>query len=117
MLTSASSTGVVASSTSSEWLIALTNPACSSVEKNNVPIPATPIEQGLYKNGEMTPDDVQRYFEEVHEYYSSLPAEQFPVLASIADDMIGFDGEDRLRFGIDVMIAGLEAVDRAGWRP
>jgi AcrR family transcriptional regulator len=80
-------------------------------------VAATAFEHGLYEHGEMTPDDVQRYFEEVHAYYSSLPAQQFPVLASIADDMIGFDGEDRLRFGIDVMIAGLEAVDRAGGQP
>jgi hypothetical protein len=29
----------------------------------------------------------------------------------------GFDGDDRLRFGIDALIAGLEAVDRAGWQP
>jgi len=28
--------------------------------------------------------------------------------------MIGFDGDDRLRFGIDALIAGLEAVDRRG---
>jgi hypothetical protein len=31
--------------------------------------------------------------------------------------MTGFDGDDRLRFGIDPLIAGLEAVDRAGWQP
>jgi hypothetical protein len=60
---------------------------------------------------------VAQYLEEIHAYYSALPAQQHPVLASIADDMTGFDGDDRQRFGIDALIAGLEAVDRAGWQP
>ena len=51
--------------------------------------------------------------------YGLLTNKGFPpsstrVLASIADDMTGFDGDDRLRFGIDALIAGLEAVDRRG---
>jgi AcrR family transcriptional regulator len=75
-------------------------------------VSASAFEQGLYEHGEMTPDDVAQYFEEVHAYYSSLPAQQYPVLASIADEITGFDGDDRLRFGIDVLIAGLEGVDR-----
>jgi hypothetical protein len=36
------------------------------------------------------------------------------VLASIADDIIAFDGEDRLQFGLDALIAGLETVSRRG---
>ena len=75
-------------------------------------VSASAFEQGLYEHGEMTPEDVAQYFEEIHAYYSSLPAQQYPVLASIADDMTGFDGDDRLRFGIDALIAGLEAVDQ-----
>ena len=43
-------------------------------------------------------------------FYSSLPADRVPVLSSIADDMVGFDGEGRLRFGLDALIAGLEAL-------
>jgi AcrR family transcriptional regulator len=77
-------------------------------------VSASAFEQGLYAHGEMTPEDVEQYFEEIHVYYSSLPAQQYPVLASIADDMTAFDGDDRLRFGIDALIAGLEAVDRRG---
>jgi AcrR family transcriptional regulator len=77
-------------------------------------VSASAFEQGLYAHGEMTPEDVAQYFEEIHAYYTSLPAQQYPVLASIADDMTGFDGDDRLRFGIDALIAGLEAVDRRG---
>jgi AcrR family transcriptional regulator len=77
-------------------------------------VSASAFEQGLYAHGEMTPEDVEQYFEEIHVYYSSLPAQQYPVLASIADDMTAFDGDDRLRFGVDALIAGLEAVDRRG---
>jgi len=29
---------------------------------------------------------------------------------TIADDMTGFDGEARLRFGLDALISGLEAL-------
>jgi hypothetical protein len=75
------------------------------------------FEQSLYEHGEMTRDDVERYFEDVHAFFSSLPAGRFPVLASIADDMVEFDGDERLHFGLDALIAGLEAVSRRPRRP
>ena len=77
-------------------------------------VAASAFEQSLYEHGEMSTEEVEQYFEEVHDFYSSLPAERFPVLASIADDMVGFDGDDRLRFGLDALVAGLEAVSRRG---
>lgn len=73
-------------------------------------VSASAFERSLYQHGEMSSDEVEQYFEEVHEFMSSLPADRFPVLASIADDMIGFDGEARLRFGLDALISGLEAL-------
>ena len=39
-----------------------------------------------------------------------LPADRFPVLASVVDDITGPDGEERFEFGLDVLIAGLEAL-------
>lgn len=73
-------------------------------------VAAHAFERSLYEYGAMSSEEVEQYFEEVHEFFSSLPAASFPVLASLADDMLGFDGEYRLQFGLDALIAGLEAL-------
>jgi AcrR family transcriptional regulator len=72
-------------------------------------VSAEAFEEGLMEQG-MTTEDVQRYYDEVHEFYRRLPADRFPVLASIATDMTGPDGEERFEFGLDVLIAGLESM-------
>lgn len=77
-------------------------------------VAASAFEQSLYERGAMTGEQVEQYFEQVHDFYSALPADRFPVLASIADDMVGSDGDDRLRFGLDALVAGLEAVSHRG---
>ena len=58
----------------------------------------------------MTPEEVQQYYDDVHAFYVRLPPDRFPVLASIADDVTGPDGNERFEFGLDLLIAGLEAV-------
>jgi AcrR family transcriptional regulator len=73
-------------------------------------VAADAFETGLMEHGWMTPDDVQRYYDDVHAFYLRLPADRFPVLASVAEDMTGPDGDERFEFGLDVLIAGLEAV-------
>jgi len=64
----------------------------------------------------MTQAEIEDYFAEINDFYAALPAERFPVLASIGDEMSAYDGEARFRFGLDVLIAGLEAVDRSSRR-
>jgi hypothetical protein len=61
----------------------------------------------------MSPEEIQRYFAEVHAFYERLPVERFPVLASIAPDMTSADGDERFQFGLHAMIAGLEALTAA----
>ena len=73
-------------------------------------VSAEAFETGLMEHGWMTPEEVQRYFDDVHVFYSRLPADRFPVLASVVDDITGPDGDERFEFGLDVLIAGLEAV-------
>ena len=73
-------------------------------------VAAEAFEEGLMDHGGMTPEDVQRYYDEVHDFYRRLPADRFPVLASIATDMTGPDGEERFEFGLDVLLGGLESV-------
>ena len=72
-------------------------------------VSAEAFETGLMEYGG-NPEDVQRYYEEVHAFYIRLPADRFPVLASIVDDITGPDGDERFEFGLDLLIAGLEAL-------
>jgi AcrR family transcriptional regulator len=72
------------------------------------------FEDSLYEHGGMSPEEVEAYFGEIHRFLSALPPERFPGLASIADEMVAYDGDERLRFGLDALIAGLEAVSRRG---
>lgn len=72
------------------------------------------FEQSMYEHGEMSNDELEQYFDEVHGFFSSLPPASFPVLASIADDIVGFDGEARFQFGLETLIAGFEAVSAHG---
>ncbi|HUA70445.1 MAG TPA: TetR/AcrR family transcriptional regulator [Solirubrobacteraceae bacterium] len=77
-------------------------------------VSAEAFETGLMEHGRDA-EDVQRYYEDVHAFYMRLPADRFPVLASAVDDIVGADGDERFEFGLDVLIAGLEAVN-AGTR-
>ena len=77
---------------------------------------ACAFEQGLFEHSGMTQAEIEDYFAEINDFYAALPAERFPVLASIGDEMSAYDGEARFRFGLDVLIAGLEAVDRSSRR-
>lgn len=46
-------------------------------------------------------------------YYDTLPAARYPVLTSIAPVMTGPDADDRFEFGLNVIIAELEAASAA----
>jgi AcrR family transcriptional regulator len=72
-------------------------------------VSACAFETGIRANSGLTDAQAATYFAEVHAFYGALPAEQFPVLASIAPEMTGHDADERFAFGIDVLIAGLEA--------
>lgn len=73
---------------------------------------ACAFEQGLFAHSGMTEDEIGEYFAEIHRFYAALPAGRFPVLASIGEENAAHDGEARYRFGLEVPLAGLEAVDR-----
>jgi AcrR family transcriptional regulator len=73
---------------------------------------ACAFERGLFEHSGMSQEEIDEYFAEVNRFYAALPAARFPVLASIGDEMAAYDGEERFRFGLDVLLAGLEAVDR-----
>jgi AcrR family transcriptional regulator len=73
---------------------------------------ACAFEDSLYEARGLTPDELARYFEDVHAFYQRLPVDRFPVLASIAEPMTGPDGEERFVFGVDALLSGFEAMSR-----
>jgi AcrR family transcriptional regulator len=68
-------------------------------------------EAGLYRKAD--PAEIERYFAGVHAFYASLPADRYPMLTAIAPAMTGPDGDERFEFGLNVLIAGLEAASAA----
>ncbi len=77
-------------------------------------VSACAFEDGLLKQSGMDPEEVRRYFDEVHAFFGALPRAQYPVLASIAPDMTSADGDERFEFGLATIVAGLEVMSRAG---
>jgi len=76
-------------------------------------IAASAFEDSLY-DARMTADELAVYFQEVHDFYERLPADRFPVLASIAETMSGPDDVERFEFGMTALLAGFEAMSRSG---
>jgi len=74
-------------------------------------VSASAYEAGLYRKAD--PAEIERYFAGVHAFYDSLPPDRYPVLAAIAPEMTGPDGDDRFEFGLNALIAGLEAISAA----
>jgi AcrR family transcriptional regulator len=77
-------------------------------------VSASAFEDSLFEGRGMTPEEIVRYYEEVHGFYQRLPADRFPVLASIAEEVTGPDDVERFAFGLDAMLSGFEAMSRAG---
>jgi AcrR family transcriptional regulator len=75
-------------------------------------VSASAFEASIYGDAFTSDDDRRRYFDEVHRYYEALPPDRFPVMTSLIEDITGFDGEDRFRFGLEVFLAGFEAMSR-----
>jgi Tetracyclin repressor-like, C-terminal domain len=71
------------------------------------------FEAGLREYGPMSPANIHRYSADIHAFFARLPADRYPVLAEIAPEMTGHDGDAWFTFGLDVLIAGLEAVSAA----
>jgi AcrR family transcriptional regulator len=74
-------------------------------------VSASAYEAGLYRKAD--PSELERYFAGVHAFYASLPPGRYPVLTAVAPDMTGPDADERFEFGLNVLIAGLEAASAA----
>ena len=76
-------------------------------------VSACAFEDGLLKQTGMDPQEVQRYFDEVHAFYGALPHAKYPVLASVAEEMTTANGDERFEFGLTAFLAGLETMSQA----
>ncbi len=72
-------------------------------------------EQSLYPP-EASPEEIQGYYDSVHEYFRSLPAERFPLLVGMIDPMVEPDVEERLEFALDVLVEGVAALAKSAGR-
>jgi AcrR family transcriptional regulator len=53
------------------------------------------------------------YFEDLRQYFASLPAERFPNVAALVDELMhGDEGDERFEFGLDVIVRGLASMAR-----
>jgi len=53
--------------------------------------------------------DPAEYYAEVGRYFAMLPADRFPTMAALAPVIATGDGDERFRFGLDLLVGGLAA--------
>jgi AcrR family transcriptional regulator len=83
-------------------------PAGWFVDRISLFILADAFEESLHhERGRHTEEDAQNYVAQVRTYYESLPPDRFPNITAMAGPLLAGSGEERLRFGIELMVRGL----------
>jgi AcrR family transcriptional regulator len=72
-------------------------------------------EQSLYPV-DATDEDIVEYYDQVINYFASLPAARFPNLVAMVGPMTEPSEEERLDFAFDVLVEGVAALARAAKR-
>jgi AcrR family transcriptional regulator len=75
---------------------------------------AIAYEQSLYAALYADPDHEQRELARVSERFTSLPADRYPTMASVAPLMVRGTGHERFLLGLDIIINGLLATPTDG---
>jgi AcrR family transcriptional regulator len=70
-------------------------------------------EESLY-GSETSPAEIAEFIEGMRHYFSSLPADSFPNLVSLAGPLTAGAGDERFEFGLEVLVRGLAAVGDQG---
>jgi AcrR family transcriptional regulator len=69
---------------------------------------ADAFEESLHRErGRDTEEDARAYFEQIRAYYESLPADRFPVITSMVGPLLAGGGDERMRFGVELLVRGL----------
>jgi AcrR family transcriptional regulator len=72
-------------------------------------------EQSLYPV-DASEDEIQQYYDQIANYFGSLPKDRFPQLTSMVDAMLEPGPDERLDFAFDVLVQGVAALARAAKR-
>jgi AcrR family transcriptional regulator len=69
---------------------------------------ADAFEESLHRErGRHTQADAQEYVAQIRDYYQRLPADRFPIITSMVEPLTSGGGDQRLRFGVELMVRGL----------
>src|SRR5436305_2713329 len=69
-------------------------------------------EESLYPPN-ASQDDIAAYYQQVTDYFASLPADRFPHLAAMAGPMTEPGPDERLEFAFDVLVQGVAPLSRS----
>ena len=61
--------------------------------------------------------DPQEYYDQVHRYFAGLPADRFPITAALVPQLMTGTGDERFRFGLELLVGGLAALATGTRRP
>lgn len=83
-------------------------PAGWFIDRLSLYVLADAFEESLHRErGRETEEDAREYYEQIRAYFESLPRDRFPVIASMIPALLGGDGDERLRYGLELMVRGL----------
>jgi AcrR family transcriptional regulator len=74
---------------------------------------ASAFEDGVFSRSGMTTEEEDRYRADIDLFYANLPAERFPTISRMHRTLTEPDDTERFRFGIELLVAGLEALSDA----
>jgi AcrR family transcriptional regulator len=78
------------------------------IDRMSLYLLADAFEESLHRErGRATEEDAQEYFEQIRAYFHSLPPDRFPVITSMVGALLAGGGDQRLRFGLELMVRGL----------
>jgi hypothetical protein len=79
-----------------------------AVDRIQLYIDADVYEESVYAAKITQGLDVDAYLGEIRGYFRALPADRFPVIASMADALLA-DSDQRFEFGLELLLDGLAA--------
>jgi AcrR family transcriptional regulator len=82
--------------------------AAWAVDRLQIYIDADVYEGALYAARIRQGLDVDAYLSSIRDYFRRLPADRFPVIASMADTILA-DSDPRFEFGLELLLEGLAA--------
>ena len=91
--------------------------AAWSVDTLGLFVTAAAYEEYVQAEEGQTEENMRGWFDEFHRYLQSLPVEQYPNIVQAAPFMVQGSGDERLHFGLSMLIGGLAATARPRSRP